>query len=71
LTLAGTAGALVYDVWGETVTEAEGLARSASSDTVVVSDAVRSQLPSSFVTTGDAGGAVAVTARVAQSEVSS
>ncbi|MEQ8440084.1 MAG: adenylate/guanylate cyclase domain-containing protein [Ilumatobacter fluminis] len=63
--------ALVYDVWGETVTEAEGLARSASSDTVVVSDAVRSQLPSSFVTTGDAGGAVAVTARVAQSEVSS
>ena len=55
--------ALVYDVWGETVTEAECLARSAPADTVVVSDVVHGQLPSSFVIAGDAGGPVAVTAR--------
>lgn len=63
--------ALVYDVWGDTVTEAEALARTAASDTVLVSDAVRTQLPSSFVTAGDIGGAVAVTARVSESEVPS
>ena len=63
--------ALVYDVWGDTVTEAEHLARTTESGTIVVSDAVRTQLPSSFVTVGDTGGAVAVTAHVSETEVSS
>ena len=55
--------ALVYDVWGDTVAEAEGLARSAPADTVLASETVRSQLPDSFVIAGDAGGPIAVTAR--------
>lgn len=55
--------ALVYDVWGDTVAEAEALARSAPPDTVVASDVVHSQLPSSFVVAGDAGGPVVVSER--------
>ena len=63
--------ALVYDVWGSTVTEAEGLARSAPADTVVVSDVVRGQLPSSFIIAGDTGGPVAVSDRATDAGVTS
>ena len=57
--------ALVYDVWGETVTAAEGLVQDAPAGTVIVSEAVRSHLPSDFVTAGSEGtGAVAVTTQL-------
>jgi class 3 adenylate cyclase len=44
---AGLAGSdhLIYDVWGPTVAEATRLARRAPSDTILVSDAVKHQLP--------------------------
>ena len=63
--------ALVYDVWGDTVTEAEGLARSAPADTVLASETVHSQLPASFIIAGDAGGPIAVTARAHGAEATS
>lgn len=44
-----TRGALVYDVWGATVSEAERLARSAGRHGVAVSASVREQLPAEFV----------------------
>lgn len=54
---------LLYDVWGDTVVDAERLARSAAPGTVVASDVVRSQLPRDFVVIGESGGPVVVTAR--------
>ena len=44
---AGLAGSdhLMYDAWGPTVTQAGRLARMAPSDTILVSDAVKLQLP--------------------------
>jgi class 3 adenylate cyclase len=46
---------LVYDAWGSTVQNAANLARRAGSSEVLVSAAVRSQLPSSYVTEDYAG----------------
>ena len=60
--------ALVYDVWGDTVTTAEELARGAQPGSIMVSTAVRRQLPEEFVVTGDADGVAAVTGRVHESE---
>ncbi|MAT07060.1 MAG: hypothetical protein CL424_18660 [Acidimicrobiaceae bacterium] len=60
--------ALVYDVWGDTVTNAERLARTAPESTILVSNEVRGQLPASFVVVGDVDGVAAVSARVAASE---
>ncbi len=45
--LTGGSG-LVYDAWGETVQRAADLARRADANTVMVSSAARSQLPSTF-----------------------
>jgi class 3 adenylate cyclase len=56
--------ALLYDVWGETVFEAEQLARSAPPGTVMVGDTVRRQLPADFVIT-ESTGASSVTGRLA------
>ena len=54
--------ALLYDVWGETVSAAEGLVREASLGTVLVTDAVRTHLPDDFVIAGgEDGGAAAIT----------
>jgi class 3 adenylate cyclase len=51
VTVGLTAGSgLIYDAWGVTVQGAADLARRARPSTVVVSAAVRGQLPSSFVT---------------------
>jgi class 3 adenylate cyclase len=47
-----TRGALVYDVWGATVNEADRLARSAPTEGVMVSGSVREQLPAEFVVAG-------------------
>ncbi len=50
--LTGGAG-LVFDAWGATVQRAADMARRAGPDGVVVSAAVRSQLPSSFLVEGE------------------
>ena len=55
-----TRGALVYDVWGATVNEADRLARSAPTEGVMVSGSVREQLPAEFVVTGGASEASGV-----------
>lgn len=60
--------ALLYDVWGDTVVAAEGLANSAEPATIVVTDSVRSQLPREFVVIGDVGGSAVVTGRLALEE---
>jgi class 3 adenylate cyclase len=52
--LTGGSG-LVYDAWGSTVQRATDLAWQAASNTLLVSAAVRSQLPSRFVTDDDVG----------------
>lgn len=63
-------GALVYDVWGETVTRAEGMAAAAPAASILVTDEVRNQLPSSFVMTGEpADGAVVISSRLPDAEV--
>jgi class 3 adenylate cyclase len=64
---------LVYDAWGSTVQRATDLAWQAASNTVLVSAAVRSQLPSRFVTEDDAGpidvhGATIVSGRAGDGE---
>lgn len=60
--------ALLYDVWGHTVTAAEDLARAAAPTTVVVTDTVQSQLPREFVV-GDIDGSAVVTGRRDAEEV--
>jgi len=61
--------ALIYDVWGETVSQAEELAFAAPAGAVMVSASVRDQLPGDFVVTGgDDGGSAAVTGRVTREE---
>ena len=70
--LTGGSG-LVYDAWGSTVQSAADLAWQAASNTVLVSAAVRSQLPSRFVTEEDVGpidahGATIVSGRASDGE---
>ena len=45
--------ALVYDVWGDTVSAAETLAQRAPAGSIAVGLTVRSQLPTEFVLTDD------------------
>lgn len=60
-----TRGALVYDVWGATVSEAERLARSAGGHGVAVSASVREQLPAEFAVDREhSDGSAIVTDRV-------
>jgi class 3 adenylate cyclase len=70
--LTGGSG-LVYDAWGSTVQRATDLAWQAASNTVLVSAAVRSQLPSRFATEDDVGpidahGATIVSGRASDGE---
>jgi class 3 adenylate cyclase len=63
VTVGMTGGArLVYDVWGETVTMADQLARRAGPNVVLVSDTVRKLLPDEIevIPAGDADGVWAV-----------
>jgi class 3 adenylate cyclase len=52
--------ALVYDVWGDTVSSAENLARRAPAGSVAVGDTVRSQLPTEYVLADDPGSGISI-----------
>jgi class 3 adenylate cyclase len=60
--------ALVYDVWGDTVSAAEALARRAPAGSIAVGTSVRAQLPAGHVLTEDGPDTSIVTATPASQE---